>query len=67
MTFHQFRINSYDSYVYFKKCDDGSFVYLLLYVDDMLIVAKDKREIKMVKIQLSSVITQAFSKYPWFT
>ena len=33
MTSHQFRRSSYDSCVYFKKCDDGSFVYLLLYID----------------------------------
>ncbi|KAG8499473.1 hypothetical protein CXB51_005963 [Gossypium anomalum] len=32
---------------------DGSFVYLLLYVDDMLIAAKDKGEIRKVKAQLS--------------
>ncbi|KAG8498562.1 hypothetical protein CXB51_004879 [Gossypium anomalum] len=32
---------------------DGYFVYLLLYVDDMLIVAKDKGEIRNVKAQLS--------------
>ncbi|KAG8478601.1 hypothetical protein CXB51_028410 [Gossypium anomalum] len=32
---------------------DGSFVYLLLYVDDMLITAKDKGEIRKVKVQLS--------------
>ncbi|KAG8502824.1 hypothetical protein CXB51_000466 [Gossypium anomalum] len=32
---------------------DGSFVYLLLYVDDMLIAAKDKGEIREVKAQLS--------------
>ncbi|KAG8502376.1 hypothetical protein CXB51_000462 [Gossypium anomalum] len=32
---------------------DDSFVYLLLYVDDMLIATKDKREIRKVKAQLS--------------
>ncbi|KAG8472437.1 hypothetical protein CXB51_035357 [Gossypium anomalum] len=36
-----------------KKNNDGSFVYLLLYVDDMLIAAKDKGEIRKVKAQLS--------------
>ncbi|KAG8492453.1 hypothetical protein CXB51_009584 [Gossypium anomalum] len=35
------------------KNSDGSFVYLLLYVDDMLIATKDKKEIKKVKAQLS--------------
>ncbi|KAG8480905.1 hypothetical protein CXB51_025479 [Gossypium anomalum] len=37
----------------FTKNSDGSFVYLLLYVDDMLIAAKDKGEIRKVKAQLS--------------
>ena len=53
MTSHDFRRSSYDSCVYFKKSDNGSFVYLLLYVDDMLIAAKDKGEIRKVKTQLS--------------
>ncbi|KAG8472622.1 hypothetical protein CXB51_034312 [Gossypium anomalum] len=53
MTSHDFKRSSLDSCVYFKKNSDGSFVYLLLYVDEMLIVAKDKGEIKKVKAQLS--------------
>ncbi|KAG8492474.1 hypothetical protein CXB51_009570 [Gossypium anomalum] len=42
MTSHDFKRSSLDSCVYFKKNSDGSFVYLLLYVDDMLIAVKDK-------------------------
>ncbi|KAG8487854.1 hypothetical protein CXB51_018699 [Gossypium anomalum] len=42
MTSHDFKRSSFDSCVYFKKNSDGSFVYLLLYVDSMLIAAKDK-------------------------
>ncbi|KAG8483625.1 hypothetical protein CXB51_023496 [Gossypium anomalum] len=53
MTFHDFKRSSFDSCVYFKKNSDGSFVYLLLYVDNMLIAAKDKGEIRKVKAQLS--------------
>ncbi|KAG8496957.1 hypothetical protein CXB51_008164 [Gossypium anomalum] len=53
MTSHNFKRSSFDSCVYFKKNSDGSFVYLLLYVDDMLIVAKNKGKIKKVKAQLS--------------
>ncbi|KAG8501075.1 hypothetical protein CXB51_003199 [Gossypium anomalum] len=53
MTSHDFKRSSFASCVYFKKNSDGSFVYLLLYVDDMLIVAKDKGEIRKVKAQLS--------------
>ena len=50
---HDFKRSSYDSCVYFKKSDDGSFIYLLLYVDDMLITANDKEEIGKVKVQIS--------------
>ncbi|KAG8474857.1 hypothetical protein CXB51_031589 [Gossypium anomalum] len=53
MTSHDFKRSSLDSCVYFKKNSDGSFVYLLLYVNDMLIAAKDKGEIRKVKAQLT--------------
>ncbi|KAG8493062.1 hypothetical protein CXB51_010388 [Gossypium anomalum] len=53
MTTHDFRRSSFESCVYFKKKNDSSFLYLLLYVDDMLIVAKDKGEITKVKAKLS--------------
>ncbi|XP_057518411.1 uncharacterized protein LOC130799325 [Amaranthus tricolor] len=36
MISHDFIRSSYDSCVYFKKFEDGSLLYLLLYVDDML-------------------------------
>ena len=53
MTTHGFKRSNFDSCVYFKRCDDGSFVYLLLYVDDMLIAASSKEEVRKVKAQLS--------------
>ena len=43
----------YDNYVYFRQFSYGSFVYLLLYVDDMLIASKDKSLISKLKSQLS--------------
>jgi hypothetical protein len=46
---HGYTKSSYDSYVYYRQLADGSFVYLLLYVDDMLIVAKSMLEIKRLK------------------
>ena len=49
MTSHMFWRISYDSCAYFKEVSDGSFVYLLLFVDDMLIAAKDMREIRKFK------------------
>jgi len=38
---HNYFRNKYDSCVYHRKLNDDFFVYLLLYFDDMLIVAKD--------------------------
>ncbi|KAJ9543281.1 hypothetical protein OSB04_022988 [Centaurea solstitialis] len=54
MTSHNFSRCLYDSCVYIKKCEDGSFVYLLLYVDDMLIASKNKKDIQQVKDQLNA-------------
>jgi len=51
--FHdQGRYNRYefDSCVYFKQSDDPT--YLLLYVDDMLIAAKNKTHVHKLKAQL---------------
>ena len=42
----------YDNFIYFQQYE-GSFVYLLLYIDDMLIVSKDKSLINKLKSQLS--------------
>jgi hypothetical protein len=54
MTSHDFSRCLYDSCIYIKKCEDGSFVYLLLYVDDMLIASKNKIYIQQVKDQLNT-------------
>ena len=48
---HGYSRSKYDSCVYHQKLNDGSFVYLLLYVDDMLIVAKDMSEFDKLKAQ----------------
>ena len=53
MTTHDFKRSNYVSCVYFKRNDDGLFIYLLLYVDDLLMEAKDKEKIRKVKVQLS--------------
>ena len=45
--------SSYDSCVYHRILSDGSFVYLLLYVDDMLIAAGNMSHIQTLKKQLS--------------
>jgi len=40
----------YDSCVYFKQSDDP--IYLLLYVNDMLIAAKNKTHVQKFRVQL---------------
>ena len=45
--------SNFDHCVYFRKLQDGSFIYLLLYVDDMLIASRNKGEICRLKAQLS--------------
>ena len=44
----------YDCCVYHNKADDGSMIYLVLYVDDMLIAAKSKSDIQKLKDLLSA-------------
>nr|GEW11025.1 retrovirus-related Pol polyprotein from transposon TNT 1-94 [Tanacetum cinerariifolium] len=43
----------YDESIYLRKFPDASFLYLVLYVDDMLIVAPNKDQIRELKDQLS--------------
>ncbi|KAL6341882.1 hypothetical protein AAG906_038127 [Vitis piasezkii] len=43
----------YDCFVYVKSLDNDSFIFLLLYVDDMLIVAKSMNEVNKLKSLLS--------------
>ena len=55
MVGHGYSKSSYDNCVYFQKTSDGSFIYLLLYVDDMLIAARDKFLVNKLKAQLSMI------------
>jgi hypothetical protein len=52
MISHDFKRSDYDSCVYLKIVNDST-IYLLLYVDDMLIAAKDKSEIAKLKAPLN--------------
>ncbi|GJS54971.1 zinc finger, CCHC-type containing protein [Tanacetum coccineum] len=44
-----FNRNNYDSCVYFKEFTPSMYIYLLLYVDDMLVACKSKSEIEYTK------------------
>ena len=49
-----FKRSEYDHCVYIKEAKSGNRVYLLLYVDDMLLASKDLEEINTVKGLLAS-------------
>ena len=51
---HGYKRSMYDSCVYFKKLNDDSFIYLLLYVDNMPKFAKDMTKIYRLKQLLNS-------------
>jgi len=44
----------FDPCAYFCKLPSGEYIYLLLYVNDMLIASKNKSSINKLKVQLSS-------------
>jgi len=50
--------SKYDSCVYHRKLNNGFFVYLLLYVDDMLIATNDMFKVDKLKAQLSRIYRQ---------
>ena len=54
MISHKFVQNQFDNCFYSRKLFDGSFIYLLLYMDDMLLAAKNKVEITSLKALLSN-------------
>ncbi|GJW65677.1 retrovirus-related pol polyprotein from transposon TNT 1-94 [Tanacetum coccineum] len=54
MVRHGLSRSAYDCYVYHKKAPLRSLIYLLLYVDDMLVAAKDIEEVNKLKIFLNT-------------
>ena len=54
MTSRGYTRSKFDSCVYFSKLSDMSHIYLLIYVDDMLIACKSRKEIQKLKEQLAS-------------
>ena len=53
MVKHDYTRSQFDHCVYFCKFQDGSMIYLFLYVNDMLLASKSKVEIDRLKAQLS--------------
>jgi hypothetical protein len=53
MLAHGYSRSNYDHCIYLKQFPNGSFMYLLLYFDDMLIASHDKSLIDELKAQLS--------------
>lgn len=49
-----FERSNYDTCVYFRELKDQSYIYLLIYVDDMLIACKELKEIQRLKNSLNS-------------
>ena len=49
-----FHRSKFDNCVYFKKIGDGIFIYLLIYVDNMLIICKNMAGINQPKENLKS-------------
>lgn len=44
----------FDYFVYFENFKDGFFIYLFLYVDNMLITSNNKVEVEELKVKLRS-------------
>ncbi|KAH9657209.1 hypothetical protein KPL70_022963 [Citrus sinensis] len=55
MSDHGFQRSSFDCCVYVKTIEGGDKIYLLLYVDDMLIACKEMEFINELKQQLSNI------------
>lgn len=50
-----FNQSNFDHYVYYRHTSNDSYVYLLLYIDDMLIASVDRSEINKLKKELNGV------------
>ena len=53
MVEHQYIKSQFDHYMYFWKLPNSTFIYLLLYVDNMLVASKSKVVIDKLKFLLS--------------
>lgn len=53
MLSHKYKRSHYDYCVYFNKVNDGPLIYLLFYVDNILIVFTNKMETAKLKEKVS--------------
>jgi hypothetical protein len=44
----------YDHCVYFKRIENGSYIFLLLYIDDMLVAGSNMQDINVHKKKLGN-------------
>ena len=54
MVTHGYMRCEYDCCIYFRVLADGSYIFLALYIDDILVAVKSKQEIVKLKSLLSS-------------
>jgi hypothetical protein len=54
MTKQGYNICHSDHYVYFKRIENGSYIFLLLYVDDMLVVGSNMQDINLLNKKLAN-------------
>ena len=54
MTEHGYSRCHYDHCVYLKKLENGSYIILLLYVDDMLVAGSNMQDINVIKKKLAN-------------
>ena len=47
----------FDHCVYFKRLENGSYIILLLYVDDMLVIGSNMQDINVLKRKLANSFT----------
>ena len=53
MVSQNFTISEYDHFVYFKRLENGMFIILVLYVDDIIIAIKSMVDINRLKAYLA--------------
>ena len=45
----------FDSFVYYKKTKEGHYIYLLIYVDDLLLISKNMKDVNELKFDMKDL------------